>query len=72
MAERVLIDEVQYSDFGGRIVNGSGRYQINGHMVSVFSLSIPGTVEDGELFLPRPDPDLPVVLTWVYKEIAGQ
>lgn len=69
-----FIDEVVYFNtelgYGDVIVKGSGRYLMDGHSLTISTLINPGTIQQGELLLDRPDPDFGLPLTWVYKEIS--
>jgi hypothetical protein len=65
-----FLDEVLFSVLGAQTLRASGRYHLDGHFLTISSLSDPGTIQEGELFLVRPDPDFEFTLTWVYKEMA--
>jgi hypothetical protein len=56
--------------FGALIAKESGRYLMDGHSLTISTLTNPGTIQQGELLLDRPDPDFGLPLTWVYKEIS--
>jgi hypothetical protein len=65
-----FLDEVLYSIIGAQTGRTSGRYHLDGHFLTISSLNNPGTIQEGELFLQRPDPDFEFTNTWVYKEIS--
>jgi hypothetical protein len=67
--EGFFLDELTYAD--GEVFNNSGRYVLDDATILISSLDDLGTIENGDLLLPRldPDSDFGIVRTWVYKEL---
>jgi hypothetical protein len=64
--EGFFIDEFVYSQ---QLMHSSGRYSLDGPALMTPFSNNAGTVEQGKLLLPRPDPDFGSDMTWIYKEI---
>ncbi len=65
-----FVEEVVYSAVGGAIDNTSGNYSLDGPTLTISSLTDPGTIQNGKVYLVRRDPDFGFVFTWVYKELS--
>lgn len=69
--EGYFVEEFVYASGDGQVLRSSGRYVLDGATLSVSSSKYPGTIENGQLLLKRPDPDLEFLMTLVYKEVSS-
>ena len=69
--EGFFVEELTFGGGNGQPIRDSGRYALDGATLTISSSKYPGTIENGQVLLKRPDPDLEFLITLVYKEVSS-